>query len=43
MLTQAHKRAAGRTMAQAVKSPASYRGEPVLIHVGFVAKEWQWD
>jgi len=42
-LIQAHKRAVCRVMAQAVKSPASYRGEQVLIHVGFVAKEWQWD
>jgi len=42
-LAQAHKRAAGRIMAQAVKSPASYRREQFLIHVGFVAKEWQWD
>jgi len=44
-LTQAQKRAAGPTMAQAVtrKSPASYRGDPVLIHVVFKANEWQWD
>jgi hypothetical protein len=37
-LSQAHKHAAGCTMPQAVKSPASYRGEPVLIHVVLVAK-----